>query len=302
MEQLNTPVLLIIFNRPEKVRRLIESLASVKPRKIYIVADGPRISVESDKEKCNEAREVAVNIPWDCEIHTKFFDENLRSRHKAVDYTVVAGLDWFFSENEFGIVLEDDCIPNITFYKFCEELLKKYKDNTKIMHISGNNFQNGIQRGAASYYFSFYTHSWGWATWKRAWNQFHPAVEDMGNYDAEKRVELLTLSKAAKKFWMKSYRTKRHWDSLWQYTVWHENGLSILPNQNLVSNIGFDEEATNTRHDTHFSNMSTSSLEKIIHPATINANESADEYTFKTVFYTPIYKRVWIRLRNLIKN
>jgi hypothetical protein len=292
MDPQDIPVLLIIFNRPSKVRQLITALGEVRPKKIYIVADGPRSHVESDKRTTNAARKAALDIPWECEVHTEFLDENLRSRYNAVEYSAVHGLDWFFEENELGIILEDDCIPNISFFTFCAELLEKYKDSERVMHISGNNFQDGRIRGDGSYYYSLYSHTWGWATWRRAWNQFHPAIADMPNFSAEKRITAFPISKPAQKFWSKSYTSQRHWDSLWQYTVWHQNGICILPNKNLVTNIGFDHEATNTKEDSFLSNLPTDIITTLTHPSSSNIDAEADEYTFRRIFYRPYYKRV----------
>jgi hypothetical protein len=301
MQTQDIPVLLIIFNRPQKVRALITALGAVQPKKIYIVADGPRPHVETDIQSTKAAREAALDIPWECEVHTKFLDKNLRSRHNAVEYSAVYGLDWFFSENEMGIVLEDDCIPNPSFFTFTAELLEKYKDDTRVMHISGNNFQDGHVRGDASYYFSLYTHSWGWATWARAWNTFHPAVADMEAFVAENRIASLPLSKAAQKFWLKSYSSQRHWDSLWQYTIWHAGGMSILPNKNLVTNIGFGKDATNTKDAGPLSNMMTEAITKIVHPSSKTIHRAADDYTFMHLYYRSFLKRVTGKIIAILK-
>jgi hypothetical protein len=302
MQPKDIPVLIIIFNRPDKVRQLITALGAVQPKKIYVVADGPRENITSDIKTTTAAREAAIDIPWECEVHTKFLDENLRSRYKAVEYSAVFGLDWFFEENEMGIILEDDCIPDPTFFTFCADLLERYKEDKRIMHISGSVFQDNIVRGEASYYFSHFTNVWGWATWARAWNRFHPAVADMDTFLNEKRLDAFPLSKKARRFGKKSYQSQKHWDSLWQYTILHENGLSITPNQNLVTNIGFGAGSTNTLSENHpLANMSTRAISTIIHPSKIQVDAEADAYHFKKVFFVPLYKRVYLKLLKVMR-
>lgn len=281
------PILLIIFNRPDKVRSLVKALSIVKPRQLYIMADGPRNEVPSDKERCAAARSIATDIPWDCEVHTKFLDENI-----GCDKAVPMGIDWFFDNVEEGIILEDDCIPNPSFFPFCSELLEKYRDNDQIMHISGNNFQDGIIRGDGSYYFSNYSHSWGWATWRKAWSSYRPAINKLNKEGPDKVVARLSLSKKAKRFWIKHLQNNKNWDGHWMYSIWQQSGLAILPNKNLVSNIGFDAEATHTRSSSHLANIQNEKIGHIRHPKNIMTDYEADEYTFKHIYYKKLTMRV----------
>lgn len=295
----NTPILILIFNRPQKVRQLISALGKIKPQAIYVSADGPRASIPTDIEKCAEARALFSNLPWQCEVHTHFSEVNLGCMHGPV-----SGLNWFFSQVEEGIVLEDDCIPHPSFFNFCTTLLEKYRQDTKVMHISGNNFQDGISRGDGSYYFSLYTHSWGWATWRRAWEKYEPALAQFKDFDKTNRIQTLVLSKDAQRFWIKNFRyTIRgndSWDSLWLYTVWQNNGLAILPNKNLVSNIGFDADATHTTIPNQASNIETNGIDVIIHPTKTEVDFEADELTFKKLFYKPLQKRALSKLNAII--
>jgi len=299
MTNYNTPILLVIFNRPDKVRELVKALAKIQPRNIYITADGPRLHVPTDISRCAEARAVALEIPWKCEVQTKFSDINRGCRYGVTD-----AIDWFFEQVESGIILEDDCIPNISFFNFCSTLLEKYKNDAQVMRISGNNFQDGTARGEGSYYFSKYTHSWGWATWKRAWNKYKPALERFNEFDKNNQINTLPLSKAAKKFWIKNFRQTikgdDSWDSLWLYTVWLNGGLSIIPNKNLVSNIGFGEDATHTKNITHSSNLNTEALDNLIYPKEKYSDYEADEYTFKTLFYRSILRRIFTKISAII--
>ena len=289
------PLLLIVFRRPDKTRQLIEALAKVKPTQVYILADGPRPGLPEEARLCAEARAIATDIPWECTIHTHFKDTNI-----GLTKNIDEGITWFFNEVEAGIIFEDDCIPDPTFFSFCAELLEYYKDDTNIMHISGNNFQNGKTYGDGSYYFSHYSHSWGWATWRRAWQQYHVAVDNFPTYDKENRINELPFSRAAKKFWMKHLRNGSHWDGLWLYTTWYSKGLCILPNQNLVTNIGYGEGATHTKTLTAQANVANKPLYTINHPTQMVVSQEADDYTFKALFYVPLHQKILLKLRGII--
>lgn len=303
MKPQDVPILLVIFNRPDKVKKLIERLSEFQPSKLYVVADGPRDHKPEDAALCQAARQAATNVNWPCEVTTKFFDTNLRTTRPAEEYPVVQGIDWLFTENEIGIILEDDCMPDLSFFSFCTNLLEKYKDDERIMHISGDNFQDGQIRGDGSYYFSHFTAVWGWATWRRAWSHFHPAVADMDNFFKDQRLDQFPLSKKAKRFGTKSYRSKGHWDSLWQYTVLYANGINIMPNQNLVTNIGFGDGATNTNKQDHpLANMPVQPMITITHPSKIEVDVEADQYYFDTVFFTPLLTRIRLKIGKIMRH
>lgn len=165
---LSTPVLLIIFKRPDTTRQVLQAIRQVKPRQLFVAADGPRPDHPDEAEKCHQTRAVIEEVDWKCEVQTLFQQRNLGCGPGPVTGPVTA-ITWFFHNVEQGIILEDDCLPDLSFFRFCEELLDRYRYTEQIMHISGNNFLYGRKRGSASYYFSKYTHVWGWATWRRAW-------------------------------------------------------------------------------------------------------------------------------------
>ena len=296
MQPNEIPVLLIPFRRPTKIKQLITALAKVQPKYIYVLADGPRPGLPEEARLCAEARRIATDIPWPCEIHTHFKDTNV-----GLTENVTEGIDWFFDHVEYGIILEDDCIPDPSFFTFCAVLLPYYKDNERIMHISGNNFQNGVSRSDGSYYFSHYSHSWGWATWRRAWKRHIEALSHLHREGPDAVIETLPFSDAAKLFWKKHLQKGSHWDGLWVYTTWYAKGLSILPNQNLVSNHGFDAEATHTHEPSEQANLQNIPLEKVIHPTSIAVNTEADEYTFTTMFYTQFKKKLRNKISAILK-
>ena len=163
-----TPILLIVFNRPEKTSRLLNILSKIKPKNIFVSADGPRENSENDKKSCQNVRDLFRKLSWDCKVTTKFSEINLSCKKN-----VIQSINWFFENNKQGIILEDDCMPSITFFNFCEKLLEKYDSNEKIMQINGYN--GGLEyfnSNNASYFFSKLNTTWGWATWKRAWLKF----------------------------------------------------------------------------------------------------------------------------------
>ncbi len=250
-----TPILLVVFNRPETTRAVFESIRSIRPAALYVAADGPRAEFEGDVARCDEVRQIATRLDWDCSLHTLFRDRNL-----GAGPAVASAITWFFNQVPQGIVLEDDCIPSRSFYRFCGELLAYYQDNPAIMHISGNNFQYGRKRGTASYYFSRYTHSWGWATWRRAWK----------HYD-------FTLIPEADR--------SHVWDSQWLLSVERAHGMAALPNVNLVQNIGFGEDATHTRTLQRFAMLPAQEISfPLIHPQAMAIDRAADTLTYYANF------------------
>lgn len=275
-----TPILFLIFNRPDTTKLVFESIRSIKPAKLYIAADGARKDKGGEDLICIETRNIVNQIDWNCEIKTLFRTENLGCK-----IAVSSAIDWFFENEEQGIILEDDCLPDISFYSYCETLLKHYSTNERIMHISGNNFQDGIVRSNGSYYFSNYNHIWGWATWKRAWNKYKVNLDFLTETEIIKLIDRQFVSKKERLFWFQIFNkvckpTIGTWDYQWTFAIWSNNGLSILPNQNLVSNIGFNNNSTHTSGIDllGLSNMQTFSISNIIHPNIIEINKKADKY------------------------
>jgi hypothetical protein len=272
MNQFDIPILFLIFNRPETTILVFNEIRKIKPKTLYIAADGPR-SIEEEKI-CIECRSISEKIDWECDLKILYRRENLGCK-----LAVSEAITWFFENNEMGIILEDDCLPLPSFFPFCKELLIKYKDEVNIMHISGNNFQLGNDKNEqSSYYFSRYPHIWGWASWKRAWLKYDI---EMKNYP--KLLKNKEFVKYADNFIMKLVYEKKlsTWDSQWLYSVNFENGLSILPRYNLVKNIGFSEKnATNTiAVPKWFKKMIYKDIETIIHPISIKLDDKADLFT-----------------------
>jgi hypothetical protein len=281
-----TPILFLIFNRPDTTKQVFDSIKKVKPKKLYIAADGPRISQLGESDLCEQTRNIVRHIDWDCEINMLFRSENLGCK-----IAVSSAIDWFFDNEEQGIVLEDDCLPHQDFFMFCEEMLDYYKDDQQVMHIGGANFQKGKIRGDGSYYFSNYNHIWGWASWRRAWEKYDVNILSYSEIEAEKIVNERFNSKNEQEYWHKIFSNLKKgiiktWDYQWTYSIWKNNGYSILPNVNLISNIGIGEIATHTngKDILGLGNIKTKPLGRIVHPSKKEINTLADLFGFKHYF------------------
>lgn len=248
-QPLKTAVLLIIFNRPETTKIVFDAIRKVKPTRLYIAADGPRPNVIADSTKCKEARDIVNKIDWKCEVKTLLREENLNC-----GVGPSSAFTWFFAHEEEGIILEDDCLPSQSFFWFCQELLERYRHDKRIMHIGGNNFLNGWQKDHDySYYFSRSGHIWGWATWRRAWNMFD---YNIGLYRELKEKEFFNdffLNHFEKFYRLRKFdKTSNNtqidwWDYQWDFARYINSGLAIVPQFNLVKNLGFGEDATHTQ-------------------------------------------------------
>ncbi|SJZ52829.1 hypothetical protein [Sediminibacterium ginsengisoli] len=291
---LNTPVLFIIFNRPEQTAETFHAIRAARPARLFVSADGPRKNHPTDAANSSKCREIVKQVDWDCEVSYLFRDENMGCK-----LAVSGGITWFFEHVEQGIILEDDCLPLPSFFSFCETLLERYKNDERIMHISGNNFQLGKQRGDASYYFSRFPHIWGWASWRRAWNKFditmsaYPSL--LNNPDFVKYVDnfILPLTYSGQ---------LNTWDSQWLCSVYANNGISILPNTNLVRNTGFAAQgSTNTsEYPRWFGKLTYGDINEIVHPAGIKLNDAADLFTKRNIL-SSFRMRVKQKLRKLFR-
>lgn len=284
---MKTPVAFLIFNRPDTTQRVFEAIRQAKPPKLLVVADGPRGDRPEEVEKCAAAREIIETVDWDCEILKNYSDINLGCKNR-----VSSGLDWVFEQVESAIILEDDCLPDPSFFPFCEELLNKYRDDKRVMMISGNNFQLGKNRTENSYYFSQYCHIWGWATWRRAWEYYDvdinlwPEIRD-GNWLSDIFANNFLVVQYRKRILQKMYeQLVDTWDYQWSFACWTQSGLSIMPNKNLVSNIGFRSDASRTKNiKSPFAGMENLAMNfPLKHPRFLIQDRQADRRTEKYVF------------------
>lgn len=266
------PILFLIFNRLDSTQKVFEQIKIAKPPKLYLASDGPRASTSGEDETVNAVRKwVLENIDWDCDVKTLFREENL-----GCGKAVSGAITWFFSQEESGIILEDDCLPEQSFFRYCEELLDYYKDDKRIWHITGDNPLGIYENGNASYYFAKIQHCWGWASWADRWKYYN---FDLKNYD-KKYIKNFSKNIFVKRYWLNILKMMQNdeidtWDYQWAFEIIKHSGLCINPCKNLISNIGY----TGTHFDnTYISpqiNKKTYPMdEKIIHPE-IKFNEQA---------------------------
>ena len=295
--EFNTPILFLIFNRPDTTEKVFEKIKLVKPKKLYVSADGARENKIGEKGKCKAARNIVNNIDWDCEVKTFYREKNFGCK-----LAVSSGIDWFFENEEEGIILEDDVIPNLSFFYFVQELLKKYRNNEKVMHIGGNNFQKGIVRGEHSYYFSNYCHIWGWGSWRRAWKKYDLKMKEYEIFISSEIFERIIQSKNEKKYWLKKLFVAKNnlidtWDYQWLYSIWLNEGIAITPNYNLTTNIGFSMEGTHTDYGvSHLANLTLQEIKSITHPTKIEIQREADLFTFNNVYKPPFRIRAYQKI------
>ena len=273
-------VLFIVFNRLDTVQKVLERIKEIKPSRFYVAADGARENVEGEFESTQAIKKyIKENIDWDCEFKTLYREKNLGCCH-----SVTGAIKWFFDNEEMGIILEDDCLPSLDFFTFAKNLLEKYKDDERIMLISGDNFQNGKKWGDGSYYFSKICHIWGWASWRRAWQKFDINMKSFPNFVKENKIEDVFKNPSIQWYWLKNYYRAYNgtypgaWDYKWSYSILNNNGLCITPNVNLVQNIGFREDSTHTNFNPEEYSIPTQELKEIIHPSCFVPYEKADEY------------------------
>lgn len=277
---MNTPVLFIIFTRKDTAEKVFEAIRKAAPSELYIAADGPRPNRPDDARRCMECRRIVEKVDWPCKVKTCFRENNL-----GCGLGVKAAIDWFFSEVEEGIILEDDCLPHPDFFLFCGKLLEYYRHDTRVMNISGNNFQFGQIVGDGSYYFSRYSYTWGWATWRRAWELFDFEMKTYPEFRAQNIIADIFQEREAQLRWTKLFDKVYHkdknfsvWDIQWTYALFANNGLSISPNVNLISNIGYESTHEMNRK---IMGMPTAAIDNLEHPRFMVPNRKSDWVSFK---------------------
>jgi hypothetical protein len=298
-----TPVAFIIFNRPEQTAKVFAAIKAAQPEKLFVIADGPRrrADVASDRDHCAAARAIVDLVDWPCVVSKRFAETNLGLRRNVSE-----GLDWVFAETEHAIILEDDCRPDATFFPFCEDLLERYAQDRHVAAISGTNLDpaHNTPPNDSSYYFSRFCHIWGWATWRRAWQECDHVMKE---WPALRRTDWLkqkTETAAAHNFWQShfddSHAHKRDglstWDVPWLFSCWRHEMLSIVPKTNLVANIGVGAEAAHTKSETRATNVPVTPMQfPLRHPPAVAVNAAADRHIQEKFFegITPMQRLYW---------
>jgi hypothetical protein len=281
---MHTPVALVLFNRPDLTERVFAEIARVRPPTLLLVADGPRPNRPDDVAKCAAARAIVQRIDWPCEVIRNYSDVNLGCGRRTT-----SGMQWIFGQVDEAIVLEDDTVPCPSFFDFCEAMLERYRDDERVMHVSGDNWL-AERPVAESYSFSRYCLSWGWASWRRAFRLYDPRMMQWPSVRETRWLEdLMTGDTRAVEFWRRIFDATfsdkvNTWDYQWLFTIWLHHGLSVIPCQNLVSHLGFDRNDT-----THFQNSAGNPLNNLptremkfplLHPAYMARDVEGDQLVF----------------------
>jgi len=300
----------LIFNRPDLTGVVFEQIKKARPKRLFIAGDGPRKDKPGDDDLCRQTRDLVLQgIDWPCEVKTLFRGENLGCK-----MAVSSAITWFFEQVEEGIILEDDCAPHPAFFGYCQELLEKYRSDTQVNFISGTCLPGSASHVSDSYYFSKFSIIWGWATWRRVWQQYDVAIKDwqyLKNSDWLENV-----------FYGNGYFAtgfKRLFESIDQgYDTWDfqlfflnlkSNSFNIHPAKNLISNIGFDERGTHTRGAKPYSRMPTVDIGYLRHPRVKSFDYKADEIIFEHLYKydrrpaTPLrilYQKVRFKVNKLL--
>jgi hypothetical protein len=275
----------MVFNRPDVTAQVFQEIRKARPKHLFVAADGPRAHVEGESERCRQVREIFNNIDWDCNLRTRFLEQN-----QGCGKAVSGAITWYFDHVEKGIILEDDCLPDPTFFSFCQTMLDRYQDDPRIMLVSGCNFQNGKQRGDGSYYFSKLAHIWGWATWRRVWKAYDFRMSTYPEYARTNAIRHFHGDPAVQAHFTKIFEMMHGkpidtWDYQLFFKIVEQQGLCINPNVNLVTNIGFGPEATHTFDSgSQNANIPRSSLPaELVHPRAVKFDAEADNYSLKNV-------------------
>lgn len=296
-------ILLIIFNRPALTQTVFDAIRLARPTRLYIAADGPRLGRPGEAAKCQQAREVANQIDWPCEVQTLFQETNLGCREG-----VSTAITWFFQHEPEGIILEDDILPDASFFPYCAELLERYRDDPRIMAITGINRQPESRSYDHSYYFSCYNHVWGWASWRRAWDLYDRKLDRLEHTETADALKQISKYPRFAKYWLRCLREVRDgkndtWDYSWMLTCWMNRGLTCTPKSNLIKNLGFGPDATHTFDDqSELANLKASSLEfPLHHPEFVQRSIQNDNYVSVSEYGIHSTWDIKTRLRRLLK-
>lgn len=284
--KVNEPILVMGFNRPELLAKLVDRLREVQPSRVYLAIDGPRPERAGEAELVAQSRSIANQIDWDCDVTTLFQETNL-----GCGLGVSTAISWFFQHEERGIILEDDILPTPSFFGYCEVLLDRYQDDDRVFAISGCNFVPTDHQSNPDkpYRFTNIPHIWGWASWRRSWQDYRLDIEDWRT-----RLPLRSLWRVTHRslpafvYWVSTFEllAKRQvdtWDGQLVLTAMENGQLIANSNVNLIENLGFGETATHTIEDRN----DLQPLEAMLFPVAevpVVRDVRADDWTRKNHF------------------
>lgn len=287
---MKSPILFIIFKRVDTTQRVFERIREARPSKLYIAADGPRPSKEGEAEQCAATRKVVENVDWPCEVHHLYRERNL-----GCGNGVSSAITWFFEHEDEGIILEDDILPHLEFFRYCDEMLEKYRHITQIKCVCGSNAFYDEVNYSYSYYFSHYMMVWGWATWKRTWNEYDKSLNSFQRNVFAKKVNALPVKRGSKTKALEVFDIMTSdnpidtWDYQLTFSIWYHDGLTIIPINNLCKNIGFGHpDAVHTLGGSDkIEQHVVKTCYPLHHPHKIKGAKRLEKITFMEM-YTPI--------------
>jgi len=301
-KRFETPILFITFRRPGTTKRVFDVIRHLKPAKLYVAQNYCDDKKPEIIENWTSVRNIIENVEWDCEVKKLY-----RTQYLDAKSSISSAISWFFKHEPEGIILEDDCLPDMTFFRFCADLLEKYRNDDRIASISGNNFQFGRDRTNSSYYFSRYPHIWGWASWRRTWNNYDVDMKYWPEIRDSELLSYILKNKRSLDYWTEIFNRTYNgeidtWDYQLTFTCWIQNQLNIIPNKNLVSNIGFGMGATHTKDICQYANMKTEKMHfPLNHPGYFIQDFISDDFTERHHFSgESIYSKMKNRIRELI--
>jgi hypothetical protein len=300
MTSFTTPVIFIVFSRPDSSRMVFHAIARQRPSRLLIIADGPRLTRPGEPEACQQVRDIVAQVDWRCEVSTNFSPTNMGCRKR-----IISGLNWAFSLVNEAIILEDDCLPDPSFFPFCHELLGRYRDDNRVSMIAGTNLAWRATPPSPSYFFSRVPHIWGWATWRRAWSLYDEHLSQWPAIRASGLLEQAFSERRLVRCWTKIFDQMHAgtgpntWDYQWSYTNIVHNSLIAVPRTNLITNIGFGPGATHTLDaDPDFVLPSAPIEFPLVHPPAMIPMRSLDHLNQRLSFPT-FPKRLRLKVHNL---
>lgn len=294
----NTPIVYIVFNRPELTARSFAVIRKIRPERLFLIADGPRPNVSGDERRCDEVRRIIAQVDWPCDVTRLFAEENLGCMRR-----ITSGLDFVFANVPEAIILEDDCMPDLSFFRYCDELLERFRTVDQIGVVSGNNFQPATWSSGNSYYFSRYPHCWGWATWSRAWQKLDRDMSCWPSLRESDWLKSLFQNRCDQWYWRNMFDETltgriNSWAVRWVLTCWTEGLLTVLPDKNLVTNVGFGADSVNNLVEDKRAMVPSESIDfPMQHPDLVIRNTQADDHTQKTFFLRGSLQRAKATLR-----
>jgi len=299
----STPILFIVFNRPNIAQQSFGQIRKVKPSFLFVAADGPRRDRPDDRQKCEATRKIIEQIDWPCELKTLFRSENRGCGHGPAE-----AITWFFENVERGIILEDDCMADESFFHFCDELLIKYQDDRRVSMIGGTNPLGKWSNSKYSYSFSVLAGTWGWASWRRAWASFDYSAVAWQTTEGKKKVAETLVYQSFYRHFSREFDTyflnerSDVWDFQWYFARLYSDSCGIIPSMNLISNIGFDGDGTHTFHKNHTSTLAMFKLQFPLKHPSFRINNHHDWYLFERCINPvkrPFWKKILLKLINL---